>query len=419
MGAVVSDIVDHEDHDVERSGYFEASSTVNFVNQVLRIVSEHGDTGAKSLATRRSGTRPKGRQQALEEYALPPRREADAMLSGFWVNIHSLYPFLDRHEFERTYHGLWTAGPSDELTESHVYADSYGGRDEGRWGDRVPESRRFHILLNVMFALGCDSTVSESAAEESQRGEMHWKRCKDLLERDFDIFNRPRILIIQALLYMEYNRALERMLESCRCCCENVRSTGAALLPEASVGNGSDRYFSSVADLGWMCRVRPVSRAAAARMGVQSPNCSISMLATTYGRSSMVPAVTRQRIASCVPPSSDSSNDWKDAVFLIASLKLNSLLGDIIDSLPNSAATNTENGPAPHIGTGLLRTPQRRSNVEAHDFVALLNFEEALEGWDRDLPDILRLPATADLMLGNEMQQRSGWDRHAVVLRVR
>lgn len=249
MGAVLSDVVDTGDHAVERSGYFGRSSTVNFVNQVLRICSGQSQTEAVSPTTHMMSEKVRRPLQPSEEYALPPRREADAMLSVFWSRIHPLYPFLDRTDFEHSYSKLWTAAPSyDALQQSSsvdtimVQHNNGSHRHDRRpeAGDQVPESRRFHMLLNIMFALGCQSGGSPALTRETPRGELYWRRCKDLMERDFDIFNRPRLLFTQAMLYMGVYLQSTTELSSA---CWNI--VGVAVRMSEALGLHCSQKFTS------------------------------------------------------------------------------------------------------------------------------------------------------------------------------
>lgn len=132
------------------------------------------------------------------------------MLELFWLRMHPLYPILDRERFEKEYADIWASSDSASSAAGYssgpVFAGSpdYRHQYSSRWGPGhyIPKSRRFHMLLNMMFALGCRCDTSETVARQAQRGEMFWERCKDLLELDFDIFNQPCIEFIQASLLM-------------------------------------------------------------------------------------------------------------------------------------------------------------------------------------------------------------------------
>jgi hypothetical protein len=217
--------------ETERTIYFGTSSTVNFVKQVHQILSE-ADAGIQQDARssdlpkpkRRHGRHGSGRDgngpKIMEEYAIPTRGESESMLASFWTRTYPLYPFLNRSDFDESYRQLWTPPSHNNVPASMATADDGDSgyhEDPGQHrvrvhGDGIPESRRFHVLLNIMYALGCLSSTSKHTTTQAERAQFYWRRCKDLLERDFDIFNRPRTRFIQAVLYMSvYMQSTEEL----------------------------------------------------------------------------------------------------------------------------------------------------------------------------------------------------------------
>jgi hypothetical protein len=137
-----------------------------------------------------------------EEYSVPPRKEADSLLHRFWKKVHPLYPFLDRDHFQRQYNEVWSSSPAEASASSMGNQSSFGGSPGHRvQQDNVPDSRRFHILLNAIFAVSCSCDAPDAGLSQAHRGESYWQRSKRLLELDFDIFNRPNLQFIQAMLY--------------------------------------------------------------------------------------------------------------------------------------------------------------------------------------------------------------------------
>jgi hypothetical protein len=214
--------------ETERTIYFGTSSTVNFVKQVHQILSE-ADAGIQQDARSSHLSEPKRRHgshrdkhvpKIMEEYAIPTRGESESMLASFWTRTYPLYPFLNRSDFDESYRQLWTPPSHNNVPASMATADDGDSgyhEDPGQHrvrvhGDGIPESRRFHVLLNIMYALGCLSSTSKHTTTQAERAQFYWRRCKDLLERDFDIFNRPRTRFIQAVLYMSvYMQSTEEL----------------------------------------------------------------------------------------------------------------------------------------------------------------------------------------------------------------
>jgi hypothetical protein len=96
---------------------------------------------------------------------VPPRKEADRLLAVFWQKIHPLYPFLDRADFESHYSELWSASAA-ELSRKPWLPTAASGAI--RHQDKVPQSRRFHLLLNALFAVSCHSDTSEIGLSQSK-----------------------------------------------------------------------------------------------------------------------------------------------------------------------------------------------------------------------------------------------------------
>ena len=133
---------------------------------------------------------------AIDDYVLPPKKEADSLMLIFWSRIYPLYPFLDESAFRAAYEDLWAS--SAETVHSHL-TTSHAELEPNV--DDIPEARRFHVLLNAIFAVCSHCKESDKGERPLQRGASFFKRWKQLLQLDFDIFNRPRLIFIQALLY--------------------------------------------------------------------------------------------------------------------------------------------------------------------------------------------------------------------------
>ncbi|ETI26439.1 hypothetical protein G647_03216 [Cladophialophora carrionii CBS 160.54] len=206
MGAVPGDITELTDLDAEEIGYFGKSSTLSFVAHVQKLLvsSRPIPSAGQSANPTQPARRALPTVVPSEEYSVPPRKEADALLHRFWKKVYPLYPFLDRDQFHRQYSEVWSSSPPEALTSSTVIESSSFTEHAGRrclLQDKVPDSRRFHILLNAIFAVSCSCDTPNTGLSQAHRGEIYWQRSKSLLELDFDIFNRPNLQFIQALLY--------------------------------------------------------------------------------------------------------------------------------------------------------------------------------------------------------------------------
>ncbi|KAK5688963.1 hypothetical protein LTS10_000943 [Elasticomyces elasticus] len=393
------------------ASYFGNSSTVNFVGQVLGILtnpvaSRQGDPVLSGRSSRR----------VAEEYAIPPRAEADALLATFFSKIYPLYPFLDRERFEKTYGDLWKPVAPDSmlLDVYHVgpCASSSVQDDEQRpsRGDDIPESRRFHLLLNFVFALASHWDFRSVSSPKTQGGELYWKRCKELLQRDFDIFNRPRLQFIQALLYMGV------WLQS------TVGMTGAC----SNIIAVAIRMSES---LGLHCNdhvVRVVDRMMTYPGGEAPKYCSLRwrvwagcvmmdhILATTYGRPSMLPPVAN--IPEILPPEAGQhpSSEQTAVCFLANTLKLHGLVCNHTSRPWGDKGANVRKARELQADDGLDRL-----KVDMGYVTSLLALETGLFAWEKDLPPSLTLAPLEELFLSEQSGHLQPLDRQAIVLRTR
>lgn len=208
MGTVSKENAHSSNSLADRRHYFGTSSTISFVSHVQSILEDTKFRLSHDRPRHSEYTRRRQEQQFTEDYSIPTRAESDAMLRFFWSQIYPIYPYLDRQEFEAAYDKLWSSDceKSSSSASSHIdspgiyvrYVDHPAPND----GNAIPESRRFHVLLNSIYALVCAWNTSDVAGTQVKRAEVYRRRVEDLLERDFHIFNRPRLIFIQALLYL-------------------------------------------------------------------------------------------------------------------------------------------------------------------------------------------------------------------------
>ncbi|EXJ67881.1 uncharacterized protein A1O5_09228 [Cladophialophora psammophila CBS 110553] len=429
MGIVVNDGLVYSLPEDEESLYFGQSSTYNFVHQAQRILRESNrsfleadqflDESYPSDQYAAESTR--RRVAAFDDYVLPPKKEADGLMAIFWSRVYPLYPFLDQSTFQAAYEDLWASNmqPAHSyLTTSQYYTKL------GPAIDDIPESRRFHILLNAIFAVCSYCEVSDTRERQIQRGALFWKRWKRLLQLDFDIFNRPRLIFIQALLYSAvYLQSSSELTGAC------WNLTSIAVRMAQALGLHCHRKSPTWQQKRGVetCCLRWRTWAGCVLMDRRS--------ATIYGR----PPMTTSRTAQWLIPSelaiqreSLTESDRNAVTFLSHSVQLQEHLSDIVTKFYDETETDTAitswdgSGSAtpwpPRTSnkqgsttTTTTTTPyhsHHRHRMEMDDFVAV---EAALVSWESKLPDSLRLPELAVLRATPEKFRDIS--RQAVVLR--
>ena len=137
----------------------------------------------------------------LDTYAVPGRRDADILVESYWTWVDSLYPFLDRDSFQRSYELIWTA--ASDQAQPQPFQHGKPSLTSDRLAQDIDQDRKlFYCVLNGVFALGCQFERSIDLPERSTTSEVFWKRAKKLLELDLDIFNEGNLELIQASLLM-------------------------------------------------------------------------------------------------------------------------------------------------------------------------------------------------------------------------
>ncbi|KAJ5042853.1 uncharacterized protein L3040_004245 [Drepanopeziza brunnea f. sp. 'multigermtubi'] len=128
-----------------------------------------------------------------ENFSLPQRDVADALLEAYWLRSHTLYPFIDKDNFMEAYQDLWL--PSRQTQEDFQTSDL------GLGTPGLSDSRTvvFHCALNAIFALGCQlSDTAISHQERDSSSQTFFLRSKSLLQ--VDILDEGSIGLVQTLL---------------------------------------------------------------------------------------------------------------------------------------------------------------------------------------------------------------------------
>ncbi|KAL7785691.1 hypothetical protein V8C43DRAFT_290762 [Trichoderma afarasin] len=109
---------------------------------------------------------------------LPPRRQADHLLSIFWRYIHPVDYFVDENRLCRLYEMLY----------------------EGR--DLEIDERVFITTLNIVFAFAVQVQESIAAAERNEVASTYFERAWNLLRPESVLWEPPSLEIVECLLLM-------------------------------------------------------------------------------------------------------------------------------------------------------------------------------------------------------------------------
>ncbi|GKZ52794.1 hypothetical protein AnigIFM49718_003446 [Aspergillus niger] len=125
------------------------------------------------------------KEHADVEFAVPPRKQADNLLSLYWDYVDSAYPWLDRPSFEKAYETLWV-----------------------RDGELTMNETVLHCLLNLMFATSCVASQGETTLDRYPSSVVFFDRAQALMS--YNLMDMYNIEIIQILLltavYLQHDK---------------------------------------------------------------------------------------------------------------------------------------------------------------------------------------------------------------------
>lgn len=138
MGAFTgsSERSDNNDADGNRQGYFGSSSAMSFMRQVREVIDkktsspddhqeqqhrrhsrQYSLSSKSSRNTSSADHPPPARSYSIcHDYVLPPRKVADSLTKSYWTYVHTLYPFLHKPSFMRTYSRLWECSEDGKMS---------------------------------------------------------------------------------------------------------------------------------------------------------------------------------------------------------------------------------------------------------------------------------------------------------------
>jgi hypothetical protein len=169
-GGLHSPVSDHDSQSVS-SSYFEQLR--NILETREPVGTGVGLFGLQSPQASRDSS--EFGETADIDYILPMRSTADSLLGIYWSEIHPFFPFVHKPSFQKQYDVLWER-------------------------DASPVARRFHCMLNTIFALSCQLNRNLRPKARRAASSSYFNRAKTLLH--FDLFEPGTLEDVQALLLM-------------------------------------------------------------------------------------------------------------------------------------------------------------------------------------------------------------------------
>ncbi|CAO0793285.1 unnamed protein product [Mucor circinelloides] len=393
MGAVTSDSNNQSEKELTRDhhgqGYFGSSSAGRFMRQLHDVIdkktasaypsngSNHSQGSPNSMSsTHRSNSVQQSQRRfsttdLLSDIVLPPRKVADGLLESYWVYVHTLYPFLHKPSFLKTYSLLWDQSSTTSNSVDAPY-DLYESENEPL----------FQCTLNLVFALGCQLSPDTNENEREVASDVFFQRSKKLLH--FDILEAGSIKVVQALLLMGQYLQCTKLPGRCWIV------VGLAIRVAQGIGLHLERKSENQLDRELRRRLWG--------------GCIVldRVISMAYGRPFMIPISRDLKLPQAIddelltvapcPPAKQPEAKPSQMAFLVHTIKLYEIMGEILLTLYSDG--DTFGGAVDHA------SPSARSEIDGNNLATSLNsilkLEIALCSWKQDLPPFLRHDQSRD-----------------------
>ncbi|KAH8881452.1 hypothetical protein GQ53DRAFT_511331 [Thozetella sp. PMI_491] len=353
--------------------YFGSSSAGSFTKQIKAAIDARlGKPSTRPASARLStaAAAPNGMSMADHpHYVLPPRRQADHLMSIYWHYVDPLYPFLDRLRWAKAYDAIF-AGTEVEGNE-----------------------RVFLSTLNTVLALSTQLMESLQEEQRESSSTTYFDRAQALLR--LNIWDPGSLELVQCLLLMS------QYLQ----CTNNPHQTwmivGTAIRTAQSLGLHLPESSACLRDPSEQEMVRRIWH-----------GCVLMdrMVSVTHGR----PPMISKKLASAVPlplsirhPSeaatAEATHDVVRVSFFVKSVELYEIINLSLLAFYSSQdpSSSTDDG-----------SETIQSEPAEDDLGALMKLDKSLSDWDRSLPPHLRFE-----LLGES--ENDVCQRQAVILRIR
>lgn len=248
-------------------------------------------------------------------YFLPPRKLADHLMDCYWEYVHPLYPFFHPPTFMARYEKLWMPHRSSTLPEMDANEGIY------------------YALLNGIFALGCKFCPTMSLQDREINADAFFERSKPMVR--IEIIDVGSLELVQTFLlngqYLQGTTYASRCWNAIGMAIRLAEGLGLHI--EGNIAREPDPILRDVKRRVWHGCVL-FDRQVFPILSLPHPLTIYRVLSMTLGR----PCVVRKNhvalgtLLNTVSKlnMADSPSHPPQAEFYIQSLKLYSILGDII-----------------------------------------------------------------------------------------
>ena len=124
-----------------------------------------------------------------DQYSLPPRRLADALIDVFWNEVHFLYPWVHVDSFMAYYNSIWSSDDQREQNQESLPNVGLGGAN--------CSTSIFFCALNAILATACQFS-DMNPQERNSSSTTFYQRARTLLNAN--LLDGGSLAQVQALL---------------------------------------------------------------------------------------------------------------------------------------------------------------------------------------------------------------------------
>ncbi|KAI9043617.1 Zn(II)2Cys6 transcription factor [Aspergillus affinis] len=278
------------------------------------------------------------------QFAIPPRKQADHLLSLYWDYVDSVYPWLDRPLIENAYETLWVK--DGELTMNETV---------------------LHCLLNLMFATSCVASQGEPPLARYQSSVVFFERAQALMSYQLmDLYNFE---IIQVLLltavYLQHEKEPQKCFRIIGTAIHVAQELGLHI-PETTAAMDSPKERDLARQVWNGCVV--MDRICAMTFGcpLKVPQFVAEQGLKTLALSSM--EVSSETVTTSLPSKYN---------FYVSFCRLHHIISEVLETFYISGDNTNERQP----GRDSKKREENSSSLFFDKFASLFRIESALNDW--------------------------------------
>ncbi|GCB27388.1 putative transcriptional regulatory protein YJL206C [Aspergillus awamori] len=295
------------------------------------------------------------KEHADVEFAVPPRKQADNLLSLYWDYVDSAYPWLDRPSFEKAYETLWV-----------------------RDGELTMNETVLHCLLNLMFATSCVASQGETTLDRYPSSVVFFDRAQALMS--YNLMDMYNIEIIQILLltavYLQHDKEPQKCFRIIGTAIHVAQELGLHI-PETTEGmdNPKDRDLARQVWNGCVIMDR--------------------ICAMTFGCPLRVPrSVAQGGLNALVLKSEETRSDTPTTslpsklTFYTSFCRLHHIIAEVLETF-----YSLDDRKDRHHASSTVNDREESCALLFDKFASLLRIDSALNNWARGLHPFFQMPS--------------------------